>query len=188
VKPRPSLALTSVNLRGRTLECRTLDELIGGVRSSSQVLVLRGEAGVGKSALRRPNWRHLRIEQQAGAAWPLPPRSSSERWPSPLVPRCALRGARAIAAAHTKRDAATPEAAYDLLAIADLAPLSELQRAQVVRMRAQLQLMRCRAGAPGRTANRRGRDVVAQCRKGTRWPRWRHRPDMQTSLTWTYGT
>ncbi|MDH6194896.1 DNA-binding CsgD family transcriptional regulator [Mycobacterium frederiksbergense] len=61
----------------------------------------------------------------------------------------ALRGARAIAAAHAKRETVTPEAAYDLLAIAELAPLSELQRAQVVRMRAQLQLMRSRAGAAG---------------------------------------
>jgi DNA-binding CsgD family transcriptional regulator len=61
----------------------------------------------------------------------------------------ALRGARAIAAAHAKREAATPEAAYDLLAIAELAPLSELQRAQVVRMRAQLEFMRSRAGAAG---------------------------------------
>ncbi|MDT7754164.1 MAG: hypothetical protein QOH27_62, partial [Mycobacterium sp.] len=61
----------------------------------------------------------------------------------------ALRGARAIAAAHAKREAAAPEAAYDLLAIAELAPLSELQRGQVVRMRAQLQFMRSRTGAPG---------------------------------------
>ncbi|MBI3214797.1 MAG: AAA family ATPase [Mycobacterium sp.] len=61
----------------------------------------------------------------------------------------ALRGARAIAAAHAKRDAASPEAAYDLLAIADLAPLSKLQRAQVVRMRAQLRFTRSRAGTPG---------------------------------------
>lgn len=58
-----------------------------------------------------------------------------------------MRGARAIAAAHAKRDAAAPEAAYELLAVADLAPLSGLQRAQVVRMRAQLQFMRSRAGA-----------------------------------------
>ncbi|TCC46142.1 helix-turn-helix transcriptional regulator [Kribbella pittospori] len=39
-------------LRGRQSECATLDALVGGVRAgASQVLVLRGEAGVGKSAL-----------------------------------------------------------------------------------------------------------------------------------------
>ena len=61
----------------------------------------------------------------------------------------ALRGARAIAAAQAKREAAAPEAAYELLAIAELAPLSKLQRAQVGRMRAQMEFVRSRAGAPG---------------------------------------
>jgi AAA ATPase domain len=41
----------------------------------------------------------------------------------------AQRGARALAAAQAKRDAAAPAAAYELLAIAELAPLSDLQRA-----------------------------------------------------------
>ena len=61
----------------------------------------------------------------------------------------ATRGARAIAAAHAKREAAAPEAAYELLGIAELAPLSKLQRAQVGRMRAQMEFVRSRAGAPG---------------------------------------
>lgn len=60
-----------------------------------------------------------------------------------------LRGARAIAAAHAKREAAEPEAARALLAIAELAPLSDLQRAQVVRMQAQLQFASSRAGEAG---------------------------------------
>ncbi len=39
-------------LRGRQSECATLDALVGQVRAgASQVLVLRGEAGVGKTAL-----------------------------------------------------------------------------------------------------------------------------------------
>ncbi|WP_329000061.1 AAA family ATPase [Kribbella sp. NBC_00709] len=39
-------------LRGRQSECATLDALVGKVRAgASQVLVLRGEAGVGKTAL-----------------------------------------------------------------------------------------------------------------------------------------
>ncbi len=61
----------------------------------------------------------------------------------------ALRGSRAIAAAQAKREAAAPEAAYELLAIAELAPLSKLQQAQVVRMRAQMEFVRSRGGAGG---------------------------------------
>jgi DNA-binding CsgD family transcriptional regulator len=39
-------------LRGRRSECETLDHVVAGIRAGvSQVLVLRGEAGVGKSAL-----------------------------------------------------------------------------------------------------------------------------------------
>jgi DNA-binding CsgD family transcriptional regulator len=61
----------------------------------------------------------------------------------------ALRGSRAIAAAHAKREAAAPEAAYELLAIAELAPLSKLQRAQVTRMRAQMDFVSSRSGVTG---------------------------------------
>ena len=60
-----------------------------------------------------------------------------------------LRGARAIAAAQAKREAAAPEAAYELLAIAELGPLSALQRAQIARMRAQMEFTSSRAGEPG---------------------------------------
>ena len=66
-----------------------------------------------------------------------------------LTANPAIRGARAIAAADAKREAAAPEAAYELLAIAELAPLSKLQQAQVARMRAQMEFVRSRAGAPG---------------------------------------
>ncbi|BBY44461.1 helix-turn-helix transcriptional regulator [Mycolicibacterium celeriflavum] len=61
----------------------------------------------------------------------------------------AARGSRAIAAAQTKRDAAAPEAAYELLALAEAGPLSDLQRAQVARLRAQMQFARSRGGGPG---------------------------------------
>jgi DNA-binding CsgD family transcriptional regulator/tetratricopeptide (TPR) repeat protein len=60
-----------------------------------------------------------------------------------------LRASRAIAAAQAKRDAAAPEAAYELLATAELGPLSELQQAQITRIRAQMEFVRCRAGEPG---------------------------------------
>lgn len=58
----------------------------------------------------------------------------------------AFRTARAIAAAQAKRDAAAPEAAYELLAIAGLGPLTELQHAQVARLRAQMDFARSRGG------------------------------------------
>lgn len=61
----------------------------------------------------------------------------------------ALRAARALAAAQAKRDAAAPAAAYELLAIAELGPLTKLQRAQVDRLRAQMQFARSRGGGPG---------------------------------------
>ena len=60
-----------------------------------------------------------------------------------------LRGARSIAAAQAKREAAAPEAAYELLAIAELGPLSALQRAHIARMRAQMEFTSSRAGEPG---------------------------------------
>jgi DNA-binding CsgD family transcriptional regulator/tetratricopeptide (TPR) repeat protein len=66
-----------------------------------------------------------------------------------LTPEPALRGARAIAAAQAKRDAAAPDSAYQLLAIAELGPLSTLQQAQVARMRAQMEFVRSRSGETG---------------------------------------
>lgn len=60
-----------------------------------------------------------------------------------------LRGSRAIAAAQAKREAASPDAAYALLAIAESAPLTALQHAQVARIRAQMDFVRSRAGASG---------------------------------------
>ena len=61
----------------------------------------------------------------------------------------ARRGARALAAAQAKRDAAAPEAAYELLAIAELAPLSDLQKAQAARLHAQMEFVRSRGGDAG---------------------------------------
>jgi DNA-binding CsgD family transcriptional regulator len=58
----------------------------------------------------------------------------------------ARRGSRALAAAQAKRDAAAPAAAHELLAIAELGPLSDLQQAQVARLRAQMEFARSRGG------------------------------------------
>ena len=64
----------------------------------------------------------------------------------------ALRSARALAAAQAKRDAAAPSAAYDLLAIAELGQLTDLQKAQVARLRAQMEFARSRGGDTGAPA------------------------------------
>ena len=56
------------------------------------------------------------------------------------------RVSRAIAAAQAKGDAAAPEAAHELLAIAELGSLSNLQRGQVARLRAQMDFARNRGG------------------------------------------
>ncbi|OBB58232.1 LuxR family transcriptional regulator [Mycobacterium sp. 852013-51886_SCH5428379] len=60
-----------------------------------------------------------------------------------------LRGSRALAAARAKRDSAATTAAHELLAIAEAAPLSELQRAGAVRLHAQMEFVSSRAGEPG---------------------------------------
>lgn len=60
-----------------------------------------------------------------------------------------LRGVRAIAAARAKREAADLDAAHTLLAMAELTPLTEAQRAQLIRLRAQMEFVRSRAGQSG---------------------------------------
>src|SRR5262252_5950324 len=55
-----------------------------------------------------------------------------------LTPDPARRGARALAAARAKFAAGAPDAAYELLAVAELGRLDELQRAELARLRAQM--------------------------------------------------
>jgi DNA-binding CsgD family transcriptional regulator len=61
-----------------------------------------------------------------------------------LTPDPAERGRRALAAAQAKFDAAAAEAALDLLATAELAPLDEFQRAWLERLRAEITFARTR--------------------------------------------
>jgi DNA-binding CsgD family transcriptional regulator len=61
-----------------------------------------------------------------------------------LTPDPAGRGRRALAAAQAKFDAAAAEAALGLLATAELAPLDELQRARLERLRAEIVFARTR--------------------------------------------
>jgi DNA-binding CsgD family transcriptional regulator len=58
----------------------------------------------------------------------------------------ATRGARALAAAQAKFDAAGSDAALELLATAELAPLDELDRARLERLRAEIAFARTRGG------------------------------------------
>jgi DNA-binding CsgD family transcriptional regulator len=67
-----------------------------------------------------------------------------------LTPDPAERGRRALAAAQAKFDAAAADAALDLLATAELAPLDDLQRAWLERLRAEIAFARTRGrDAPG---------------------------------------
>lgn len=61
----------------------------------------------------------------------------------------ALRGVRALAAARAKRDAAAPAEARELLATAELGQLSNLQKAEAARLRAQMDFARRRGGDTG---------------------------------------
>ena len=63
-----------------------------------------------------------------------------------LTPDPARRGARALAAARAKFAAAPPDAAYELLAMAELGRLDELQRAELARLRAQMAFAERRGG------------------------------------------
>jgi DNA-binding CsgD family transcriptional regulator len=61
-----------------------------------------------------------------------------------LTPDPPERGRRALAAAQAKFDAAASDAALELLATAELAPLDELQRARLERLRAAIAFTRTR--------------------------------------------
>ena len=61
-----------------------------------------------------------------------------------LTPDPAGRGRRALAAAQAKFDAAASDTALELLATAELAPLDELQRARLERLRAEIAFTRTR--------------------------------------------
>jgi len=67
-----------------------------------------------------------------------------------LTPDPEGRGRRALAAAQAKFDAAASDAALELLANAELAPLDELERARLERLRAEIAFARTRGSdAPG---------------------------------------
>lgn len=61
-----------------------------------------------------------------------------------LTPDSVRRGARALAAARAKFEAGAPDVAYQLLTAAEIGPLDELQRARLVRLRAEIEFTRRR--------------------------------------------
>ncbi len=63
-----------------------------------------------------------------------------------LTPDPAERGKRTLAAAQAKLDAGAADATLELLATAELAPLDELQRARLDRLRAEVAFARNRGG------------------------------------------
>src|SRR5215216_2763217 len=63
-----------------------------------------------------------------------------------LTPDPVRRGTRALAAAQAKFEAGAPAAAFELLTTADIAPLDELHRARLARLRAQITFTRTRGG------------------------------------------
>ena len=67
-----------------------------------------------------------------------------------LTPDPARRAARALAAARAKFMAAAPDAAYELLAMAELSGLDDLQRAELARLRAQMAFAERRGGDSSR--------------------------------------
>ena len=61
-----------------------------------------------------------------------------------LTPDPARRAARALAAAQAKFEAAAPDTAGELLSVAELGPLDDVQRARAARLRAQIAFARSR--------------------------------------------
>jgi DNA-binding CsgD family transcriptional regulator/tetratricopeptide (TPR) repeat protein len=61
-----------------------------------------------------------------------------------LTPEPARRAARALAAAQAKFEAAAPDTANELLSVAEMGPLDDVQRARAARLRAQIAFARSR--------------------------------------------
>ena len=73
-------------LYGRGGECDLLDRLLTDTRAGeSQVLVLRGEAGIGKTALLWTTWRNAARGVVSSAYYPAPSTDAPAR--SPSMPR-----------------------------------------------------------------------------------------------------
>ncbi|WP_432875452.1 helix-turn-helix transcriptional regulator [Kribbella sp. CA-245084] len=66
-----------------------------------------------------------------------------------LTPDPRRRAERALTAAGTKFDAGEPDAAYDLLAAAELGPVDDLHRARLARLRARIDVARGRGREAG---------------------------------------
>jgi hypothetical protein len=92
-----------------------------------------------------------------------------------LTPDPVQRGTRALAAAQAKFDAGAMTAAFELLATADIAPLGELHRARIARLRAQMPSLGRAVETRRRCSSRR----PSVSRRSTR--AWRVRPTSKRS-------
>ena len=88
-----------------------------------------------------------------------------------LTPDPARRGRRALAAAQAKFESGAPEAAQELLAVAEMCPLDALQSAQLARLRAQIAFVvqaRQRRSAPARRCRQTARSARSRARRARR--------------------
>jgi len=124
-------------LWGRRQQCRALDGLLADVRAGrSRALVVRGEPGIGKTALlgyaaeTAPDFRAARAE------------GVESEMELPFAALHQLCGP--VTAAQAKYEAGMPDAAVKLLAMAEAEPLGELERARLERLQAQIAFTRLR--------------------------------------------
>src|SRR5215470_9013552 len=132
----------SLAWRGRVSGCEVrLDarHLVRSLRGGGRcpAVILGSDCAAGGPSWRRWTGCWLRCGPVRAGCWSCAARRESAR-PSWLTPDPAQRGARALAAARAKFAAAAPDAAYELLAMAELGRLDELQRAELARLRAQM--------------------------------------------------
>ena len=96
----------------------------------------RAHATAGRTRTSPPSSSARRPRPRRAAASRRPPPSSQRA--AELTPDPATRGERALAAAQATFESAAPDAALELLALAELCPLEELQRGRLERLRAEI--------------------------------------------------
>ena len=112
-------------------------------QSRSRLVSIRiGEPGIGRMLRKRPttrlppSWNDRPIVP--GHAAELPPRPRSWSVPPSSRPTCRKGGSRALEAAQAKLNAGSPDAANQLVAMAEQASPDQMQSAQLDRLRARI--------------------------------------------------
>lgn len=132
----------------------------------------QGAVGPDEAVARELERRAVRVQGRGGAA----AAAAFLARATELTSDPPVRAARALAAAQAKLDAAAPDAAFDLLATAEIGPLDALQRARLERLRAGLVF-----------AKTRGSDARPGCwpppnGSNRSTPSWRGRPTWMRSV------